>query len=132
MATERSRQLVLGGLVVVLIVVLVKMWPGTSAPPPPTSNGAGSTTGPKQPQTAAATGPLGVHLDALNGERPKPETAERNLFRFKPKAPPPQSIPVQPVQQVVVPAAPTGPPPPPALPPITLKFIGVVEAPIQG
>jgi hypothetical protein len=28
MATERSRQLVLGGLVVALIAILVKVWPG--------------------------------------------------------------------------------------------------------
>ena len=131
MATERSRQLVLGGLVVVLIVVIVKMWPNTSAAPSPTSNGAGSTNS-KQPQTAASTGPPGVHLDALNGERPKPETTERNLFRFKPKAPPPPPpAVVQPVQPAM-PSVPTGPPPPAPLPPITLKFIGVVEAPTQG
>ena len=132
MATERSRQLVLGGLAVVLIVVIVKMWPGTSAGPSPTSNPAGSTNAPRQPQTAAGAAPPGVHLDALNEERPKPETAERNLFRFKPKAPPPQPpAPVLPVQPVM-PSVPTGPPPPPPLPPITLKYIGVVEAPTQG
>jgi hypothetical protein len=52
---------------------------------------------------------------------------ERNLFRFKPKAPPPSPNvgvrPSQPTQQPV-PAQPTGPPP---APPITLKFIGLVE-----
>jgi hypothetical protein len=67
-----------------------------------------------------------VHLDALNGERPKPVGPERNLFRFKPKAPPPPPLPPargsEPVE--AAPPAPAGPPP---LPPITLKFIGTVQ-----
>lgn len=132
MGTERSRQLVLGGLVVVLIVVIVKMWPGTSAAPSTASNRAGSPNATRQPQTAAAPAPPGVHLDALNGERPKPAASERNLFRFRPKAPPPLlPAPVRPVQPAM-PVVPAGPPPPPPLAPITLKFIGVLEAPSQG
>ena len=132
MATERSRQLVLGALVVGLIVAIVKMWPGTSAAPSLTSNRTGSANAPGQSQTAAAPAPPGVHLDALNGKRPKPEAAERNLFRFRPKAPPPPPpAPISPVQPAM-PVVPAGPPPPPALAPITLKFIGVVEAPAHG
>jgi hypothetical protein len=73
-----------------------------------------------------------VHLDALNAERPQPEPVQRNLFRFKPKAPPPPPpAPAGPVQPVE-PVAPAGPPPPPPLAPITLKFIGIVEAPSHG
>ena len=127
MATERGRQLVLGGLVLVLILVIVKVWPGTSAAPAPTSNRAGSTSAAKQAQAAdAAASTQAVHLDALNGQRPKPEPAERNLFRFKPKAPPPAPpAPVRPPPPVE-PAVPVGPPPPPPLAPITLKFIGVM------
>jgi hypothetical protein len=127
MATERTRQLVLGGLVLVLIVVIVKVWPGTSAAPAPTSNRTGSPSAARQaPGTAAAPTTQAVHLDALNGERPKPAPAERNLFRFKPKAPPPPPpAPVRPPQPVE-PAMPPGPPPPPPLAPITLKFIGVM------
>jgi hypothetical protein len=133
MATERSRQLVLGALVLVLLFVIVKMFPGTSAPPSPTSNPAAGTSVAKRPQaTSTAPAPAAVHLDALNGERPRPEQAERNLFRFKPKAPPPAPpAPVQPAQPIA-PAVPAGPPPPPALAPITLKFIGIVEAPSHG
>ena len=131
MATERSRQIVLGVLVIVLVAVIVKMWPGTSAAPAPTSNRAGSSSTPRAPQAEAPSAPA-VHLDALNAERPQPEPVQRNLFRFKPKAPPPPApASVRPVQPVE-PVAPAGPPPPPPLAPITLKFIGIVEAPSHG
>ena len=133
MATERRRQLVLAALVVLLLAVIVRLvWPGTSAAPAATSNRTGATPGApaRRAQTApAAPAPPGVHLDALNAERTKPKGAERNLFRFKPKAPPPAPPPppTRPVQpQPVMPVAPAGPPPPPPLAPITLKFIGVM------
>jgi len=129
MATERSRQLVLAGLVVILLVVLVKMWPGTSAAPPPASNRPGSTVAARaQGGAAAAPAAPTVHLQTLNDERPKPESAERNLFRFKTKpapAPPPAPVVTRPPPQAAA-AAPSGPPPPPPLAPITLKFIGVL------
>jgi hypothetical protein len=133
MATERSRQLVLGALVLVLAVVIVKMWPDTSAAPGPTSNRAAGASGAKSPQGAKTPAPPAVHLDALNGERPKPDRSERNLFRFKEKAPAPAPAP-PPVQRTepVEPAMPPGPPQPPPVAPITLKFIGIVEAPSQG
>jgi hypothetical protein len=131
MATERSRQIVLGVLVVILVAVIVKMWPGTSAAPAPTSNRAGNSSTARAPQAGTPSAPA-VHLDALNAERPQPEPVQRNLFRFKPKAPPPPPpAPPRPVQPVE-PVAPTGPPPPPPLAPITLKFIGIVEAPSHG
>lgn len=132
MATERRRQLVLGGLVVVLILTIVKIWPGTSATPSRSSNPTRSTTVSRPAPAVTVPVPPGVHLDALNGERPRPEPAERNLFRFKAKAPPPSPPPAS-VRPAPPPAAvPAGPPPPPALAPITLKFIGVVEAPTHG
>lgn len=137
MGTERGRQLVLGGLVLVLIFVIAKMWPGTSAAPAPASNRTGASSATHapdgRPQAApAATRAPGVHLDSLNAERPKPEPAERNLFRFKPPpAPPPVAVrPAPPTPPA--PVVPTGPPPPPPLAPITLKFIGIVEATSQG
>jgi hypothetical protein len=67
-----------------------------------------------------------VHLNALNGERPKPVGPERNLFRFRERpapAPPPPARGTSPVEPA--PPAPSGPPQPP---PITLKFIGTVQA----
>jgi hypothetical protein len=68
-----------------------------------------------------------VHLEALNGERPIPVQANRNLFRFKPAPAPPPPPPrvVQPVEARPVPSPPPGVPPPP---PIPLKFIGIVQA----
>ena len=127
MATERSRQLVLGGLVVALIAILVKVWPGTSAAPPATSNRTANTSAPRPQTGGAEPGPPVVHLQTLNDDRPKPEGAERNLFRFRTKAPAPAPSPVSvaPVQPAI-PAAPPGPPPPPPLAPITLKFIGLI------
>jgi hypothetical protein len=136
MATERSRQIVLAILVVILLFVIVRMWPGTSAAPSPSSNqpGVPSATNAARPSQAApaAPAPPAVHLDALNGERPKPEATERNLFRFKQKAapaPPPAAVKPPPPTEA---AAPAGPPPPPAVAPITLKFIGIVEATAHG
>jgi len=75
---------------------------------------------------------LVVHLDALQSERPKPESVERNLFRFKQKAPPPPPPVVKRPEAPPPPVVPAGPPPPPPLAPITLKFIGIVEAPSHG
>ena len=129
----------LAGLVVALVVVLVRVWPGTSAATSPSSNPGGTaSTGARASRQAQATAPPadagapGVHLDALNTERPKPEAAERNLFRFKPKAPPPPPPAPPRSVQPVMPAVPAGPPPPPPLAPIGLKFIGIVEAPSHG
>jgi hypothetical protein len=100
---------------------------------------AGVTAAPARPaaRTAATTATMpvaDVKLELLQQSRPGLENAERNLFRFQPKAPPP--APVQPRPVVVAPppqapavAAPTGPPPPP---PIGLRYIGLVDAPSQA
>ena len=129
MATERGRLLVLGVLVVALMAVIMRlMWPATSAAPAAASNrtAAAASAPARRPQPApGAPAPPGVHLDALNAERPKPDAGERNLFRFKPKAPPPPPASTGPVKPAA-PVVPAGPPPQPALAPITLKFIGVI------
>ena len=65
-----------------------------------------------------------VRLEALTAPRPAPGAAERNLFGFKPKFVP-EPIHFQAPPQ---PITPIGPPPPPAVPPIALKFIGVLES----
>jgi hypothetical protein len=74
-------------------------------------------------QTATAPD---VHLERLNGEHPKPQGTERNLFRVKPKAPPP--APPRPTQPPPV-TGPTVAPGPPPVAPITLKFIGFYGPP---
>jgi hypothetical protein len=138
MATERRRQqLLLGTLVVILLIAIYRMWPATSATPATTSNRQGQSSVPRAQGTQATAGDApDVHLEALQGERPKPGSADRDLFRYKPKAAPPAPVAPRPTQPTApataVAAVPTGPPPPPPVPPITLKFIGVMEVPTQA
>lgn len=101
-----------------------------AGPPRPASNAvarrpAGSDGG---PGNGALSGPAGVRLEALSAARPQPPEAERNPFRFQPKAPPPPSAPPKELAPArsAEPAAPPAPPPPPTIP---LKFIGLVDAP---
>ncbi len=93
-----------------------------AAAPPAASGSAGS------PQTEAPQ----VHLDALGEERPFPDPAGRDLFRFKVKPPPPAPPAPPPPPRPVGPQLPPPPPPPPPVPPIALKFIGVVDTPPPG
>jgi len=149
METERRRQILLGILAVVLAGAAYEAWPrsstSASAPltskqttvPTPAARGGGGTTGGNPAANAqkngggVASGAPDVHLEALSADRPKPAPADRNLFRFKPKAPPApppltpqQQLAIQQQQQMVTPPTPSGPPP---LPPITLKCIGIVD-----
>ena len=128
MGPERRNQLVLGVVAVVLAGVAYLAWPRTALGPASSANGRGGVT--TAPRTSDATGasPL-VHLPMLEAKRPEPVAGERNPFRFKPPpAPPPPPRVERPPTSVV----PTGPPPPSPLPPIALKFIGIVEAPEQS
>jgi hypothetical protein len=143
MATDRRKQMLLGALVVVLGAIAFRVWDPlalgttsttatTTAPTSATSLGSGSSSNSvrgaaasaRAGQTGAMTAP-DVHLNALEGNRPKPVDAQRNLFRFKPKPAPVATAPTAP--GVVVPVAPPVPPGPPPLPPIPLKFIGTVQ-----
>jgi len=129
MAPDRRRQILLAVVGVVLVVAVYRAWTGTSTPGPATSNQrTAQVAGTSRGTPPAAPAAPDVHLEALKGERPEPGASERNLFRFKPKAPPPpppSAVRPRPVE--TAPAVPTGPPPPPPLPPIQLKFIGIVE-----
>jgi hypothetical protein len=136
METERRRQLLLAVVAIVLALVAYQAWPRTSAAPSAASNGrraaapaatATATAGTTAMNTAAEQGAPDVHLEALDAQRPKPRTADRNLFKFKPKAPPPPPSPPPAPPRSEQPAMPAGPPPPPPLPAITLKFIGLAE-----
>lgn len=123
MPPERRRLVALLSVLGVLVVVAgYQYWPTT---PESAVRRAAPATG-----RAAAPGAISapeVHLQALNASRPAPEgDPERNLFRFKPKAPPPR--PPAPPPPVVTAPQPTGPPPAPALAPIAMRFIGVLEA----
>jgi hypothetical protein len=132
-ATERRRQLALVALIAILIIAIYYALPGTSTAPPSSSNQRRATAAGTTPGAQSQPATPDVHLDALDGNRPKPAATVRNLFRFKPKAPPPSQIvargtgPMMPANPQ--PALPPGPPPPP---PIALKFIGIVEAPARA
>ena len=132
MATERRREIVLGVVLLVLVFVLYRAWAsvGTSEPPsssPDTRARSAKVAGDEAPQATAPD----VRLESLEDDRPQPVESDRNLFRFKPVAPPPEPRPAgRPAPDVAArPPVPTGPP---ALPPIPLKFIGIVEAPEQS
>jgi hypothetical protein len=125
------RKVVLGALLVVLAFVLYRAWTSlgaqetlestSGAPPSAGARAAASRSARSSPPAVTAPD---VHLRALDDERPKPGPANRNLFRFKPKAPPPAPPSTTPPVGVG-PSLPAGPPPPP---PIPLRFAGVVEA----
>lgn len=125
MLTERRRQILLAVLAVALAAVIYIEWPRAADPVRTTSNGRSGAG------TAAASNGLAtpdVRLKSLEEEHAKPGEAARNLFKFRtkpPVAPPaaPRPVVAPPPQPVV----PSGPPPPPPLPPIALKFIGLLE-----
>ena len=136
MEPKRRRESVLVGVVVVLLIAIYAAF-GNWARPAFMQYGSSNQQGqsaPSQPrkaarteQTAPAEAPQ-VHLDALNEERPQPDPAGRDLFRFKVKPPPPPPA----LPRPVGPQVPPPPPGPPPVPPIALKFIGVVDTPPPG
>ena len=137
--TEKTRRqaLVLAGLALVLgVVTYVTSRSGSQAGTGPApSNRPGA-----RPEKKTEPPVVDVKLELLQTEHDPLEAPERNLFRFKPKPPPvPPPRPVAPPPKpgdaassgsVPVPVPmPTGPPP---LPPIALKFIGILDAPGQS
>jgi hypothetical protein len=131
MATERSRRrqlVILGGLLVLLIAVLVYNLNGSE--PAATGSTASNPQRNRAPGQAQLTPAeeLEIRLELLTEEKPEPQDASRNPFRFRPPPPPPAPK----ADVPPVPVEPQGPPPPPPLPPIALKFIGVVESPRAG
>jgi hypothetical protein len=124
MASDRRQRILLGALLVVLAAVgAYELWPSSpAAVQAAASNRGGRATRTDSPQPGAPD----VHVDVLSSEKPKPGSADRDLFKFKPKALPP--APPRPVNQR------PGPPAadrnvPPAPPSIPLKFVGYMEAP---
>jgi hypothetical protein len=125
-----SRQLLMLAAVGVALVVVVLARRGDSP--------AGSQPAPSNPAranapAAAQTTPVAdVKLELLKTAPSELERSTRNLFQFKPKAPPPPPPrpPTPPGGRgpgpvfIPPPAVPTGPPPPA---PIALKYIGVLE-----
>jgi hypothetical protein len=130
MRWKASRPLLAFAVAAVVLVVVV--WARRSDTP------AGTAAAPSNPARASApaaqksTPVDDVKLELLKTAPSEIEPSTRNLFQFKPKAPPPAPRPAVPVAGgpalgapvVIAPPVPQGPPPPP---PITLKYIGVLE-----
>jgi hypothetical protein len=125
MPAEKWRPILLAVLALVLAVVVYVEWP-QKADAVRTESTAKTPGGRTRSASTALTAP-DVHLKSLEEEHAKPEDVQRDLFRFKARpAPPPRSQPAVAIAPPP-PVVPSGPPPPPPLPPIALKFIGVLE-----
>src|SRR6187551_2175493 len=88
------------------------------------------------PAAAGQAAPSGepvadIRLELLTAGGGDAPSVSRNPFRFQERVVPVAAAPPRPVTRApefVAPPVPTGPPPPP---PITLRFIGLIEAPPQ-
>lgn len=124
-STDRRKQILLGVLVFALVAVAYRAWQPTAR----SSDGASNVRGGRQ--AVAGTAPdvaPDVRLEMLERERVQPEGAHRNLFRFQSRVEPAVAPPVVATSPGTPGApAPSGPPPAPGVPPIALKFIGLVE-----
>jgi hypothetical protein len=126
MPIEKWRPILLAILAVALVGVVYVEWPHPADAVRAVSAAPKAAGG----RTSSATNTLAapdVHLKSLEEEHTKPGDVERDLFRFKTRpAPPPTTRPAVAIAPPAV--VPSGPPPPPPLPPIALRFIGVLES----
>src|SRR5438093_1132567 len=111
MRLERRRQILLAALVVVLSVVFYRGWGALSRPTAADAprRTPGAAPAPARRATPPPADNPDVQLDALDAERPKPGATDRNLFRFKVKAPPPPPPRSPDVPRAPIPAAPAVP-----------------------
>lgn len=126
MAPERRRLVVLiGVLVAVSLIALYQYWPSGL---PVSVALPGQRSDARAPAAPSLEAP-DVRLRDLTAARPAPEEASRNPFRYRPRSVP---APDKPIARADSPIdmrpreVPSGPPP---VPPIALRFIGLVEAP---
>src|SRR5436190_20022606 len=141
MEPRRRREFVLAIVVVLLAIGAVAAYQMLSEPAKPSAavtvasnkeDGrapAARGAAPARTSDGAQEAPQ-VHLGELEGDGPE-ATGEtpRDIFRFRVKPPPPPPPPPKPI---VGPNPPPPPPPPPPIPPIGLKFIGVIDMPAPG
>jgi hypothetical protein len=111
--------------VAVAVYLATWLYPGKSAVPtaPPSKPRVAATTGTQQPVPD-------IRLETLKQKRPDNVGGQRNPFRFYvPPPPPPPPEPVATFKPPVAVPPPVAPPDigPPQPPPITLKFIGILE-----
>ncbi len=122
--TKGQRQLTMLGVLLAVLAAAVTLRPG----------GEGGATAPAASATERAGVPTpaipvsGLRLDRLAVTTPDLSETGRNPFRFRPRAEPVRvSAPIARTEPEMAPV-PVGPPP---LPPIPLKFIGVLDAPAR-
>jgi len=129
MGSERRKQILLLALAGVLVLVVgYQWWSSSESLTAPDASTASNVRGSSRAQAAPQLTAPDVHLAELSAERPTPDSADRNLFRFKERPlPPPPPRPIAP--PVVAPPERSGPPPAPTVPPIRLKFIGFIQTP---
>ena len=125
MASDSRQRALLGVLLAILAAMTAyALWPRT----PAASSTQASNLRRGAPNAAPQPAAPDVHLGALTGAKPKPDEVDRDLFKFKPKAPPP--APPRPVESARPPAAsPPRPQAPAGPPPIPLKFEGYIKLP---
>lgn len=136
MAASSRRQLI---LLVVLLAILAAVLMYRLAPSGTTTVARTATPARRAasaPAAAAGSPVQTVKLAALDDERPAPDEAARNLFRFRERAVavdgPPNGAGPRAFAGAPVAPAPAGPVPLPGPPPIPLKFIGIVEPGSSG
>lgn len=121
---SRTRVLLILLGVVAVGALMYTMWPEAAPRTPPSNQGRDA----RKPQpTTGSPGSLEVRLGEL--KQPPAGSAEttRNPFRFYVKPPPPVAPTKQPPVLKPGDQGPSAPASPPPLPPITIKFIGVLE-----
>jgi hypothetical protein len=135
-ASKRQIQLLVGLGAVLAALLVFQVLPMMMGGAQPTTGNR--TTAPAEAQARAAQrgapGPVeDVRLAQLEQEWPAPGDTRRNPFTMAPAPPPPSEKPSAPSSKPAdegpaPPPIPAGPPPPPPIPPITLKFIGVISS----
>ncbi|MQA30111.1 MAG: hypothetical protein GEU82_09770 [Luteitalea sp.] len=124
MEPERRQKALLGVLIVVLAAAGIYWLRSGPAASTRSASNVTAATG-RGGVSGGVTAP-DVHLEALESQRPRPGSVDRNLFRFKPRA----AAPAEPSpRDTIDPATPGDGQPPAGAPPIALKFLGVMEAP---
>lgn len=122
----RPLLLILLGLAAAAFVVM--RFAGSAGPAAPTSN-PGTRAAAARGAAVVDPASLDVRLEALERERPGPGDSERNPFMFRAEEPPPPPRsgvrPPPPGEDM----RPEGPPAGPAVPPISVKFLGVMQMP---
>jgi hypothetical protein len=123
------RQVILGAAaVVVLGLAAWTFWPAPTPAPQTTVPVQARARAGREPTKEVSLGPTDVQLELLKASRDLPGEAGRNPFRFQPKVVPQPKVVAPPiVPEVTRPVGEPIKPVTPPIPPIALKFVGLLE-----